>query len=116
VECFGAIGGGPRVTIERSVLIVKQQRGSRETVEGTWRFRREKQTGRMRLIGLDVQRRDRATGIGSSESTNYLTGEHVEEALAYDEGSDKDVVTESKRSTANAAKLYLENVIPSDLN
>ncbi len=70
--------------MERSVLVVSQQRGSREAVEGTWRFRREKQTGRMRLIGLDVPRWDRATGIGSSESTNYLTGAHIDETLTYD--------------------------------
>ncbi len=116
VECAGAIGGSPQVSIERHVLIVKQVRGSREAVGGTWRFRREKQAGRMRLIGLDVRKWDRATGAGTLESTNYLTGGHVEETVAYDRAKDKDVVTRSERSTVSAAKLYLEDVVQTDLD
>lgn len=116
VECAGAMGVGPQVSIERHVLIVEQMRGSREAVKGTWRFRREKQTGRMRLIGLDVRKWDRATGVGTLKSTNHLTGGHVEEAVAYDRAKEKEVVTRSERSTVSAAKLYLEDVVQTDLD
>jgi hypothetical protein len=115
-ECFGALGGAPRLSIERSVLIVKQERGSRHTVEGTWRFRREKGTGRMRLIGLDLREVDTRTGAGSTESTNYLTGARITEVLAYDPAKKEIVPTQSEASTVTVPTVYLEDASASSLD
>jgi hypothetical protein len=115
VQCFGAIGGGPELSIARRVLIVDQLVGSRDTVEGVWRFRFDPGSKRMRLIGLDVKRADRATGVSTSQSTNHLTGKRITESLRYDKAKDKDVVVSKKTSTVATTPIFLEDVDASAL-
>jgi hypothetical protein len=55
------------------------QRGARETLETRHRLRIE--SGRVRLIGIDSYRDDRATGNGTRASTNLLTGLRETEVL-----------------------------------
>jgi len=109
VQCFGAIGGKPELSIQRGVLIVDQLRGSRDTVSGLWRFRFDPGAKRMRLIGLDVKKTDRATGESTSESTNYLTGKRVLESLRYDEAKKKDVAVGKKTSSVGKPPIFLED-------
>lgn len=40
----------------------------------------------MRLIGLDVKKTDRATGVSTFDSTNYLNGKRITESLRADAG------------------------------
>jgi hypothetical protein len=109
VQCFGAMGGKPQLSIQRKVLIVEQVRGSRETTSGLWRFRLDPGSKRMRLIGLDVKKTDRATGVSTSESTNYLNGKRVTESLRYDKTKDKDVVVSKKAGSVDTAPISLED-------
>ena len=109
VQCFGAMGGGPELSIQRRVLIVDQLRGSRDTANGLWRFRFDPGSKRMRLIGLDVKKTDRATGVSTSESTNYLNGKRVTESLRYDKAKNKDVVVSKKTGSVDTAPIFLED-------
>ncbi len=84
LQCFGAMDGGPALSIQRGVLIVDQLTGSRETASGVWRFRFDPGSKRMRMIGLDVRKTDRATGVSTFDSTNYLNGKRITESLRYD--------------------------------
>lgn len=74
--CGGAFWGiAPApidIQIAKGVLIVEQSAGSREVQAWKHRYRIEK--NKVRLIGLDSELYDRATGDGTSTSTNYLTG------------------------------------------
>ena len=110
VQCFGAMGGKPRLSIQRTVLVVEQERGSRETASGLWRFRLEPGSGRMRLIGLDVRKADRTTGESTLESSNHLTGRRMTESLRYDEAKKTDVVTGKKTGSVATAPIFLEDV------
>jgi hypothetical protein len=110
VQCFGAMGGKPRLSIQRNVLVVEQEAGSRETTSGLWRLRFDPASKRMRLIGLDVRKADRATGVSTSESTNYLNGKRITESLRYDEAKKKDVVVGKKTSSVATAPIFLEDV------
>jgi len=80
-SCGGAFHGvneaPAEVKIERGVLIIKQDFGSREVTEHTYRFRHEPAAGRLVLIGFDSTTTDRLTGAVTRESTNYLTGRKI---------------------------------------
>jgi hypothetical protein len=62
------------VKIEKGVIIVEQDHGSRDLTNTAYRFRYDADTQRFILIGFDFADTDRLTGKGVSESTNYLTG------------------------------------------
>ena len=80
-SCGGAFygtGDAPSdVKIEKGVIIVNQDHGSRNVTETTYRFRYDEQPGMFILIGFDYSSRDRAAGGSSTESTNYLTGKRI---------------------------------------
>ncbi len=103
------MGGKPRLSIQRNVLIVEQETGSRETTSGLWRLRFDPASKRIRLIGLDVKNTDRGTGVSTSESTNYLNGKKVIESLRYDQAKNKDVVVSKKASSVDTAPVFLED-------
>lgn len=65
------------IAIRNGVLVVTEGYGSREAVDYTLRFRHDAQANRFALIGVDVEKQDRLTGDGTSESTNYLTGARI---------------------------------------
>ena len=74
---YGVVDAPATVRIDRGVLIVEQDGGSRELVDTRYRFRWDRGSGRFALIGLDVDASDRATGATVSESTNLLTKRRV---------------------------------------
>jgi hypothetical protein len=78
-RCGGAFWGVvvPPVSmrVEKKVLIIDQEAGSREVVVWTHRYRIEGKS--VRLIGVDRALRDRATGGSAIESDNLLTGARV---------------------------------------
>ena len=74
---YGVMDAPANVKIEKGVLVIDQDRGSREVVETTYRFRSDEQPSMFILIGFDYNCRDRATGEIWSESTNYLTGKRI---------------------------------------
>ena len=75
--CGGAFWGvlpmPIHLSVEHGSLLVEQLGGSRETLETVHRLRIES-SGRVRLIGIDSDSEDRATGNGKRVSTSYLTG------------------------------------------
>lgn len=71
---YGVVESPANVSIERGVIIVGQEHGSRDVTRTTYRFRYDAETQRFILIGFDYADADRLTGNDSSESTNYLTG------------------------------------------
>lgn len=77
-SCGGAFYGvseaPANVKIERGVLVVNQDGGSRNVVERTFRFRYDGASRKFMLIGFDMTDRDRASGEATRESTNFLTG------------------------------------------
>lgn len=74
---YGVSDAPANVKIEKGVLIIDQDRGSRWVTETTYRFRYDEQPSMFILIGFDYTSRDRANGDVSSESTNYLTGKRI---------------------------------------
>ncbi|CAN5565110.1 hypothetical protein BH10ACI3_BH10ACI3_13780 [soil metagenome] len=74
---YGVSDAPANVTIEKGVLVVSQDHGSRDVTETTYRFRYDEQPSMFILIGFDYVTRDRATGGFWNESTNYLTGKRV---------------------------------------
>lgn len=91
---YGASDAPANVTIEKGVLIVQQDRGSRWVTDMTFRFRYDEQPGMFILIGFDYSSRDRGEGKSASESTNYLTGKRITTPM---NGKAKTSVVEKKR-------------------
>ena len=65
------------VKIEKGILVVNQDHGSRNVIENTFRFKFDASSKRFVLIGLDQKDRDRLTGVIIAKSTNFLTGERI---------------------------------------
>jgi hypothetical protein len=100
---YGVVEAPAGVTIEKGVLVVDQDHGSRDVTETTYRFRYEPSTGRFALIGFDLKDNDRLTGTAVTESTNYLTGLRI---TTRGKGNrDKTARTQVPRE-----KIYLEDV------
>jgi hypothetical protein len=74
---YAAVEAPANVKIEKGVIIVEQDHGSREVTDTTYRFRYEPESKKFGLIGFDINSNDRLTGGTISESTNYLTGVRV---------------------------------------
>ena len=80
-RCGGAFYGvsesPANVKIEKGVLVVDQDHGSRNLTNTTYRFRYDAASQQFILIGFDYADADRATANVNSESTNYLTGVRI---------------------------------------
>jgi hypothetical protein len=70
------------VTIEKGVLLVGQESGSREMLNTTHKFRFDARLGRFVLIGTDIIEHDRLSGSAENTSTNYLTGARIKTTIA----------------------------------
>jgi len=71
---YGVVEAPANVKIDKGVIIIEQDHGSRDITNTTYRFRYDPETQRFVLIGFDFADTDRLTGKDVSESTNYLTG------------------------------------------
>lgn len=74
---YGAVDAPANVSIEKGVIVVSQDHGSRWVSEVTFKFRYDEQPEMFILIGFDYSTRDRAEGSAVSESINYLTGKRI---------------------------------------
>lgn len=74
---YGVVEAPSEVTIERGVIVVRQEFGSREVTQHTFRFRYDPARARFLLIGFDSTARDRLDASTTEESTNFLTGRKV---------------------------------------
>jgi hypothetical protein len=100
---YGVVETPVKVTIEKGVVVVQQDHGSREVTNTTYRFRYEAATGKFVLIGFDLANADRATAQVTSESINYLTGAREETRSK----GEKDVKT---RSVIPRRRIYLDDI------
>jgi hypothetical protein len=84
---FRRIGYGPlddhplgetQLSAPKGVLVVEDLTGGTSAIQSTYRFRYEKATDRMRLIGDDVSSYSRTNQHGTTTiSTNRLTGKRI---------------------------------------
>jgi len=107
---YGVMEAPADVAIAKGVLIVKQDHGSRNVTETTYRFRYNPGVKKFALIGYDMSDRDRVTGETTSESINYLTGVKVTEIFQYSKKLDKDVKKSNRRIKINKSPQYLEEM------
>lgn len=96
---YGMIAAPVDVSIEKGVVLVNMEFGSREVTTTTYRLRWEPRRRAVYLIGRDSFERDRATGGGTSTSVNYLTGK--KKTVTYQTGSD-----EGKTVTSNVGHQW----------
>jgi hypothetical protein len=71
---YGVSESPANVKIEKGVIVVDQDHGSRNLTNTYYRFRYDAGSRQFVLIGFDYADADRATAQVISESTNYLTG------------------------------------------
>jgi len=107
---YGVADASAKVTIVNGILIVKQERGSRNVVEQTFRFRYESRTDKFWLIGFDLADRDRATGALVEQSTNFLTGQRIVTKSQFDERVQKYVKKSATKSTVGRDRISIELV------
>jgi len=100
---YGVVETPSEVAIEKGVIVVQQDHGSREVTNTTYRFRYEPSTGKFLLIGFDLSNADRATAQVTSESINYLSGAREETRSK----GEKDV---KARSVIPKRKIYLDDI------
>jgi hypothetical protein len=100
---YGVVESPAEVTIEKGVVVVGQEHGSRELTNTTYRFRYDPASGRFQLIGFDYATADRLTATVSTESANYLTWVRV---ITRPKGR-RDVTT---RTLIPKKKVFLEEV------
>ena len=107
---YGVMEAPADVDIAKGVLIVKQDHGSRNVTETTYRFRYNPGVKKFALIGYDMNDRDRATGETINTSTNYLTGVKITDIFQYSKKLDKEVKKSSRRIKINKPPQYLEEI------
>ncbi len=107
---YGVIEAPAEVTIAKGVLIIKQEHGSREVSETTYRFRYNPAVKKFALIGYDAIDRDRATDETTSQSANYSTGVKITETLQYSKKLDRDVKKAAQRVKISKTPRYLEQI------
>jgi hypothetical protein len=80
-RCGGAFYGisesPANVQIEKGVIVVDQDHGSRDLTNTYYRFRYDAAGRQFILIGFDYAEADRLTAQVVSESTNYVTGVRI---------------------------------------
>jgi hypothetical protein len=107
---YGAVEAPANVKIRRRVLIVKQDHGSRNVTEQTFRFRYDPKVQRFVLIGLDISDNDRATGVVVEESMSFLTGVKVVTRSQYNKRLDKYVTRSTLRKQIAKKRTTMEQI------
>lgn len=100
---YGVVETPAGVSIEKGVVVVEQDHGSRNLTNTTYKFRFDPATQRFILIGFDLADADRMTAQVVSESNNYLTNSRV---ITRSKGN-RDIKT---KSALSKKKFYLEDV------
>ena len=107
---YGFVEAPANVKIEKGVLIVIQDHGSRNVIEDTYRFRYEEKLKRFVLIGADLVNEDRLTGITVTESTNFLTGTKIVERSAYNKRLGKNITASTMRKKVPKKTVFIEQL------
>lgn len=83
---YGATEAPVEVAIQKGVVLVNMEFGSREVTTTTHRLRWDPRRRAVYVIGMDTATRDRAMGGGETVSANYLTG--ARKTTTYKTGTD----------------------------
>ena len=89
---YGVSESPANVQIDKGLIVVDQDHGSRNLTNTTYRFRYDAATQQFILIGFEYADADRATAQVIAESTNYLTGVRI---VTRSKG-DRDLKSQSK--------------------
>jgi hypothetical protein len=107
----GALGEAA-LSAPKGVLVIKDLTGGTSAVDSTYRYRYEKATGRMRLIGDDVSLYSRTWQHGmTTVSTNRLTGKRIttiNDLVGEGENAELGPDQVTTTTVATEPKLYLE--------
>ncbi|MGV3526893.1 MAG: hypothetical protein ACO1RX_21930 [Candidatus Sericytochromatia bacterium] len=106
---YGAMPAPAEVRIEKGVIIVEEEYGSREVTHLRFRFWLDQKSQRFVLIGSDIANHDRMTGVVVEDSRNYLTGKSIVTTSTYTENSDVTAV-QTRNGTASRQLLPLEQI------
>lgn len=91
---YGMTDAPVELSIEKGVVLVNMEFGSREVTTTTHRLRWEPKRKAVYVIGMDAATRDRANGGGETTSVNYLTGN--KKVTTYRAGDDKSKTVNSR--------------------
>ncbi len=101
--------GDASLEAKKGVLLITDLTGGTTAIQSTYRYRYEKASGRMQLIGDDVELYSRTNSHGGiSVSTNRLTGDRVSQKNSIDEPDGERRFLKEEKSKVPMAKLYLE--------
>lgn len=112
-SCYGAVAGAvgtPLLSIRRGVLHIDQLSGSREARERALRFRLDAESGRMQLVGEELNTWDRVDRHGTRTVTNHLARTRVIERFTSDERRSRETrTTESHTGVDLGDRVNLED-------
>ncbi len=112
-SCYGSVAGAvgtPLLSIRRGVLHVDQLSGSREARERALRFRLDAESGRMQLVGEELNTWDRVDRHGTRTVTNHLARTRVIERFTSDERRSRETrTTESHTGVDVGDRVNLED-------
>lgn len=106
----GGMLGSIQIKVQNGVILVDQLRGSREAVNTLHRFRIDRTSNRIVLIGLDVREFDRATGAETRTSSNFLTGQKIIEKYRANQQRTGTELVSRQRSTIPRTTRAIETV------
>lgn len=101
--------GEASLEAKKGVLNITDLTGGTTAIQSTYRYRYEKESGRMRLIGDDVALYSRTNAHGGVEvSTNRLTGVRLTQKSTLDEPQGEYRFGKQEQTRVPRDRLYLE--------
>ena len=102
--------GDASLEAKKGVLLITDLTGGTTAIQSTYRYRFEKASGRMQLIGDDVELYSRTNAHGGiSVSTNRLNGKRITQSSTIDEPDGERRFSKEVVSKVPLAPLYLED-------
>ena len=102
--------GDASLEAKKGVLLVTDLTGGTTAIQSTYRYRFEPASGRMQLIGDDVELYSRTNVHGGIKvSTNRLNGVRLTQTSTIDEPDGERRFSKEQRSSVPRDKLYLED-------
>jgi len=102
--------GDASLEAKKGVLVITDLTGGTTAIQSTYRYRFERASGRMQLIGDDVELYSRTNAHGGiSVSTNRLTGKRITQTSTIDEPDGERRFSKEAVSKVPLAPIYLED-------
>ena len=102
--------GDASLEAKKGVLVVNDLTGGTTAIASTYRYRFEKASGRMQLIGDDVELYSRTNSHGGiSVSTNRLNGKRITQSSTIDEPDGERRFSKETVSKVPLTPIYLED-------